>query len=624
MSTNKNGILASLSDQSLRGDQPLTDAQKEFVDSIYTLFELFKTLNYDYLTEIQLARSMRRLADPNLDSPKAKEKGPQLNTLNSTMDNMIADYVDNMPEVVLMPESSSTEEAARQMTDVVSWVFHHADLPEVWQESMEDVIVTGTGVFQHYFDPDMDIGGEKGNIGLVNWPPESWLPDPAYDNYQDGRAVIKVCNHPISWFVQHYPEQAPYIDPDGEEMLDYMQDGRKNIGYNHDDPLVCLLEVWYRRYDASKKRYSIHMAKVAGNCLLEDSREDHSDGVYTHGMYPFTVLRFRKRKGTAYGAGMCHEFADTQRMINRYIRYIDENIRASARFKIIVSEQAGVDMTALLDLNQEVVKTKNAIVKEGMDWFQPQPLNSLVPTMMGALQDTMKQDSGQNQWSRGEGGQGVTAASAINMLQNAGGKISRMHINDFLNQFKTTCEQIISLIGEFFEDGRIFSIYGEQGGKDVRSVKLDHKKMFGGTEAYRKPAFMVRIMPQRSSPDQIEAFNNKVLRVIELSQQAGLPIPAVVAIKMLQMTGKEQIVPLLEEVDTQQQLMQQMKQQLDTVMQQLDAVAGENEELKKNLQIVLQDAQQKQQAMSAIGQQMAAQPAQAAQTAPSMQEQPSA
>lgn len=597
---NGHGIIPGLLNEVQRGEQPLSEEKRAFVRSIYALLEQFKTLNLEYLNEIQLSRSMRKLADPYF--------GPndiQLNTLNSTMDNMVADYVDNMPEIVLMPETIGAEETARQMTDVLGWVMHHAHFSSVWKAAMEDAVVTGTGVIQGYYDDSLTVGGVEGNIGLLNWPPESWLPDPLYDNFQDGRAVFKVCNHPMSYFLQHYPDEAQYISPDGQSVLDYMIDGNKYNAQDYDDPLVCLLEVWYRRYDAEKKRYAIHMAKVAGNVLLEDSRDELPGGVYAHGRYPFVSLRFRKRKSTAYGSGMCHDYADTQRSINRSMKYIDENIRQSSRLKMLVSETAGIDMLALTDYNKEVVMAKNRITRgESYDWMQPNPLNSLAPNMMGILQDQMKQDSGQNQFTRGEGGLGVTAASAINLLQNAGGKISRLHINEFINDFRCMCEQIISLIGEFFKEKRIFTIYGEQGGMDMRQVEYDREAVFGGMDAYRNPAFMIRIMPQRTSPDQVEVLNQKILRMVELSGNAGSPIPPVAVAKMLQMTGKEQIIPILEETDAQQQLLVQLQQQLEMAAQQLQAASMENAQLQQGMEAALNEAQKQQQMMAAVGQQM--------------------
>ena len=608
----KNNILTLPGEQSGLDVQPISDAEQDFVDSIYNLFAQYKVLSIEYLDEIRLSRAIVRLKDELLDTTH-----PQLNTLNSTMDNIIADYIDNQPEVLMTPEVVDDDETARQMTDVVGWVLHHARFPVMWKEAVTDATHTGTGIIEAYYDDDLVIGGTQGNIDLLSWPPESWLPDPMYDDFQMGRAIFKVCNHPMSYFVQHYPDKVKYIQPDGESRIDYLQDGNIENGYNSDDPLVCLLEVWFRRYDAEEKRYKIHMAKVAGGVLLEDSRKERPDGVYGHGMYPFAVFRYRKRKGTAYGTGMCHEFADTQRMINRFMKYIDENIRLSSRFKMVVSKQAGVDLDALTDMNRPIVVTENRIGKEMMDWFQPNPLNSLTPTMMASLQDMMKQDSGQNQFSRGEGGLGVTAASAIGMLQSAGGKIARMHVQEFINDFGGMCDQIVSLIGEFFKEDRVIRIYGQNGVRDARTAEFSNEKMFKGIEPYKKPAYAVKIQPQRSSPDQVQNFNQWVGKVLELAQNAGNPIPPLVAFEMLQLPGKEQIIPILEKHDAQRQMLMQMQAQMQQMAEQMQQMAQQNQAQGEWIQ-------KQQQLMSAVGQQMKGKSAAPARSAPPSQEVPSA
>jgi hypothetical protein len=586
-----------------RGTKYLSEEDQEFVDSIYSLFGSFRDSNMDFLAEIREARQIRKLKDPEyVSGDPNKQTCPQLNTLNSTMDNMIADYVDNRPEVIVVPEAQEKELISRGMTDVMGCVLHHANMPEAWRQAVEDAVVVGTGVIQDFYDEDMSVGGVEGNIGMIYWPAESWLPDPLTCNYQDGRAVFKVCTQPLSWFYQHYPNLAEYIDPDGESRLDYERDEADQRAISTDDPLVCILEVWYRRYNAEKKRYEIHMAKVAGGVLLEDSRsnDETADGIYAHGMYPFTVLRFRERKDSAYGTGMVYDFKETQRMINRCIKYIDDNGRMASRFKLLVSKQAGVNKADLLDANKEIVEVDQRIDKTFIDWFQPQALNSLIPNAMGVLQDTMKQDSGQNQWARGEGGQGVTAASAIAQLATAGGKISRMHIESFLGQFRGTCERIVSMIGQFFKEKRIFTIYGDQGGTDIKQVTFDRSEVFGGLSVYKKPAFTVRIVPQKSSPDQMRVFNETVLKMVELSANSGSPIPAHFTAKALQMAGKEQIIPILEQADAQAQMLQQLQQQVQMLAEQ-------NQQLQEQFGAVQQDAENKRQMLMAVGQQMAGQ-----------------
>jgi hypothetical protein len=266
---------------------------------------------------------------------------------------------------------------------------------------------------------------------------------------------------------------------------------------------------------------------------------------------------------------------------------------------MVISEQAGVDLDALTDMSREIVPVKNRLGKEMMDWFQPNPLNSLTPTMMASLQDMMKQDSGQNQFSRGEGGLGVTAASAIGMLQSAGGKISRMHVQEFINDFGDMCDQIVSLIGEFFKEDRVIRIYGDNGVREARTAEFNNEKMFKGIEPYKKPAYTVRIQPQRSSPDQVQNFNQWVGKVLELAQNAGNPIPPLVAFEMLQLPGKENIIPVLEKYDAQKQMLIQMQQQMQQMAEQMQQMAQQNQALTETVG-------KQQQLMTAVGQQMKA------------------
>ena len=589
MAEQQNSIL-TLPGETQRGMDSMSSADQEFTRSIYELFAQFRDKSREPLDEIRLARLMRTLQDPNLDPIALPVPTPQLNTLNSTIDNMVADYMDNIPEAVMLPETPDNAPVASQMTDVLSWILYHAGFKKEWRKAVEDATTTGTGILQAFYDDEMDVAGKRGGVNVQSWSPESWLPDPYYENFQDGRAVFKVAVHPLSYFEQHYPEKAKYIAPDAETTLDYLQLGDLSSQHMHDDQLVCLLECWYRRYDAKKKRYAVHMAKVAGQVLLYDSRNDSPDGVFEHGMYPFVALRFRERKGTAYGTGMCYEFADTQRIINRYMRYIDENARASSKPKLLVTK-GSVNVSDVADYEKQIIEVEGRVDKEGLNWFQASMMNSLIPTTMDRLQDMMKQDSGQNQFSRGEGGLGVTAASAIAQLQEAGGKLTRMHTSAYMDSFRDLCEQIVSLVGEFFTEPMLLMIHAPEGGNQPKQVQFDPAQVFQSKEPYTKPAMYVRVEVQKSNPNQIQAKNNLLMQIAQIAQ-ATSPIPPVALVRAMSISGKEDIVKLLEETDRNAQIMQQL--------------AIENEQLKAALQQTTQDALAKTQLIAAIGGQMRA------------------
>ncbi|MEG2860318.1 MAG: hypothetical protein RSA12_10530, partial [Clostridia bacterium] len=490
--------------------------------------------------------------------------------LNSTVDNMVADYMDNLPEAVMQPETPEMGEVADDLTDVVGWALHHAGFKPEWRRAVEDATVTGTGIMHVFWDDEATFGSAQGGIGLTAWRPDYWMPDPLYSNFQDGRAVFKVCMHPLSYFMQHFPETADYIDPDAHRMLP-SEELQKRDDQRYDDPLVALLEVWFRRYDAQTGKYAVNMAQVAGGALLYDSREENPGGVYAHGKYPFVTLRFREREDSAYGTGMVYEFADTQRIINRCARYMDENGRASSKMRLIVNRNAGLDMAAATDMNRDVIEADRAD-DSVFSWSQARPLNSQVMNMTQWLQDTQKQDSGQNQFSRGEGGLGVTAASAISMLQEAGGKITRMHTSAYMDAFREAVEQIVALTAEFLSDERTLMITGREDGSPMREISMSGARIRGSGAS--RPSITVRVNVQRTNPQQVTAYNQLVMQMAEISAQANSPIPAGMLMRALRVSGKDEVVKLLDAADAQHK-------QLAQLMQAVETLQAENEQLKE-------------------------------------------
>ena len=184
--------------------QPLSEKGQELVRRAYELFEFFREKLEPEHTEMQEAREMRQLRQ----SSRSYTAPPSM-TLNSCVDNVIADQIDNMPEAVLVPEREETEDSANEMSDVVGFVLYQAGWPGKYQKIMEDAVVTGTGVAQAFWDEDMMDG--EGMVNVIAWHPEDFYPDPLYENIQDGRGVFKTTNTTVAWVEEHYPDARGYV-----------------------------------------------------------------------------------------------------------------------------------------------------------------------------------------------------------------------------------------------------------------------------------------------------------------------------------------------------------------------------------------------------------------------------
>ena len=570
---NKNptpGDVRVLADEVYVRDQPLNEREQELVRRAYELFDFFRNKLRESHDEMYRAREMRQLKQSN----KSKTSPPSM-TLNSCIDNVIADQMDNMPEAVLVPEREETEKSAEEMTDVIGFVLYQAGWPGKYQKLMEDAVVTGTGVAQAFWNEDMMDG--EGMVDIIAWHPEDFYPDPMYENIQDGRGVFKTTNTTVAWVEEHYPEAKGYVRADSirpEDEASMLRDAPKG------DEKVTLLEFWYKRYDAEKNKSRVHMAQFAGRALLYStelgfgcSESEYKEGVYAHGQYPFHMFKYRDVFRQPFGTGLIHDYGDTQTTIDRYQKYIDDNARESSIQRHFVRRGSGVSAEDIADYGKQIIEWDGANIRETIQTIQGAPLNGQVYQMMNFLVDAMKQDSGQNQFNRGEGGGGITAASAISQLVAQGGKITRWHVEQFKDAFRDMVEQVLWVLSEYVTADRVIKIVGgwDSGmGMQHRLITLNAPPKEG--DRLMKPAYSVRVQVQKHNPVWSERFNELLMRAAEVSAQSGKPIPADILIGALQgFPDKGRIVRMLQETGTLYDQLAQMEQQLAQMQQQLEA-----------------------------------------------------
>lgn len=551
--------------------QPLPEGGAELVRRMYQLFEFFRQKLSDEHYEMSRARAMRQLKQD-----EKSQTAPASNTLNSCIDNVIADQIDNMPEAKMVPERPDAMDSAEEMSDIVAYVLYHAEWPDVYQQLMEDAIVTGTGVAQVFWDDDLEDG--QGMVNVVSWHPEDFYPDPMYENLQDGRACFKVTRTSVAWVSEHYPHAAAYVRADDstrpEDSADTLFETPEG-----DEP-VLLIECWYKRYDAEARKYRVHMAQMAGKALLYStelafggpSKGEYDEGVFAHGLYPFTLFRYRKVFRRAFGTGLVYDYRETQNAIDRYAKYIDDNARESSIQRFFIRRGSGVNPDEVADLSNTVIEWDGPDIRSVLQSVQTEPLNSQVYQIMNYHVDSMKQDCGQNQFTRGEGGLGVTAATAIQALQEAGGKITRWHTESFKSSFREVVTQIMWVMSEYLDKDRQLMIVGgwdSTGNMEHRMVAIAASKNEG--DAMARPAYSVRVQVQRNNPLQIQADNEYLQSVAQVCAQSGNPLPPEAIIRLMEgYRTKSSVLKMVEENSQTKAYIAQLEQQLQTAQAQLE------------------------------------------------------
>ena len=541
-----------------------------FIDEVYSRLVVWRDGCADTHRKAREARQIVLLNDPKQDPPNTQpgEKVLQLQTLKSTYNNCVADQMDNILEAKMLPEIPEVQQLTDDINDIVGYIFELNDYRRLHRWRVQDFLATGTAITQIMWDKEMSHG--KGDVALIRVPIEQFLYDPAVDTIQGARALFKVSWHPMTWYKSHYPDKYMLIQPD-EHSAYAVGEQDPQLDITGDEEKAMLIEYWWREYNNETRKYTINVAYLAGRTLLEKYED-----VYAHGMYPFVVDVYTEIEGTPIGDGLITELAPMQRCINRYYHYIDANIRASAKMRLLVNKGANIDIDQISDWNKDVV-TGDSIREDAVRFMTSPPFTSLPFNIILQMQSDMKMDSGQNQFTRGEGGNSITAASAITALQEAGGKMARMRTETLKAGFKLIAEQVLWLISEFYEKGRRVLITGRETDIIVNPRDIDasgERLMLKGRDL-PAPPYLVRVQVQRRSPNAIADQNQVILEAYKMSAEAQQNFPLYTLFEMLNLDGKDKILPAIKEAETTTAIMQQLAQQNQMLMEQVQQQAAD-------------------------------------------------
>jgi len=162
--------------------------------------------------------------------------------------------------------------------------------------------------------------------------------------------------------------------------------------------------------------------------------------------------------------------------------------------------------------------------KEFADWSNPivhytgsgNPNDSMTPIRVSDISplyvsfidnkiNELKETTGNSDFTRGNTASGVTAASAIAALQEAGSKLSRDMIKGSYRIFVRLNNLIIELIRQFYDLPRCFRITGENGEYDFVTYNNENLlprsmgSSFGFDLGLRLPIFDIKVKAQKQS-----------------------------------------------------------------------------------------------------------------------------
>ena len=491
--------------------------------------------------------------------------------------NKHADAMDNYPSPNILPREEGDKGEAQMLTSIVPVILEQNDFEEVYSEVSNYKIKSGTGVYGIFWDSSKlnglgDISIKK--IDLINLFWESGISD-----IQKSKNLFHVELADNDALISQYPQLQGKLGTASLDVTKYVYDDAV------DTTNKSVVVDWYYRKN-QEGRTVLHYCKYVNDEVLfatENDEQYYHEGWYKHGNYPFVFDTLYSIEGTPTGFGYIDIGKDAQMYIDRGNQAIMKNMLVNAKPRYFIKNDGSVNEEEYADMDRDFVHVDGNLGQDSVLAVSGTGLGGIYVEVINNKIEELKETTGNRDVSTGGAG-GVTAASAIAAMQEAGSKLSRDNNKSAYRAFRKIVVMVIELIRQFYNMERCFRIVGENGAEQfVRYSNAGiQPQEQGGIEmgidmGYRLPLFDVEITAQKQSPYSKMSQNELALQFYN----AGLFNPqmadqALACLDMMDFDRKQFIMQRIAQNGGMFQQMLMMQQQMLGMAQHLDALQGSN------------------------------------------------
>ena len=491
--------------------------------------------------------------------------------LFNCISNKHADAMDNFPSPNILPREEGDRAEAEKLSSIIPVILDQGDFEQVYSDVMHYKLKTGTGVYGVFWDNSKLNGLGDISIRQVDILNLFW--EPGIKDIQSSRNLfhVELCDNDV--LIGSYPQLARKLGGSNMDIAKYVYDDAV------DTTDKSVVVDWYYKKTVRGKTL-LHYVKYVNDEVLFATENDPNfseRGWYDHGMYPFVFDVLFPTAGTPTGFGYIDIGKEPQAYIDRGNQAIMENMRVNAKPRFFINADGGVNEEEFTDLSKSLIHVDGNLGKDSIIPATGTGLSSIYVQVLNNKIDELKETTGNRDVSNGGTSGGVTAASAIAAMQEAGGKLSRDHNKASYRAFRKLCVMIIELIRQFYDTTRCFRIMGENGA--ARYVQYNNSAIqpqsqgydFGNDMGFRLPQFDIEVTAQKQSPYSKMAQNELALQFY----QAGFFNPqmadqALMCLDMMDFDRKQFIIQKIAQQGTLHQKLIQYMQMALSMAQQFD------------------------------------------------------
>lgn len=513
--------------------------------------------------------------------------------LFNSLANKHADLVENFPEINVLPREKSDEAAAETLGQILPVIFERCNFEETYSRVAWEIIKNGTGIYGVFWDSSLngigDIAIREIDILSLFW-------EPGIKNIQESQNVfyVKLENNDV--LESMYPEKLKgKLGTNGLQKSQYVSDDTID---NSDKSTV--VDWYYKRH--TENGDVLHYCKFCnGVCLYasENDPEYAERGFYDHGKYPFVFDVCFPIKDSPCGFGYVDIMCDTQDNIDGLTNAVCKIAGMGTNPRYFINSGGAVNEEEFADWSNSFVHVSGSnLGDDSIREIKAPAIDANILTVLEMQQNELKEVSGNRDFSQGSTVSGVTAASAIAALQEAGGKLTRDMVKGGYNAFREVNELAVELIRQFYESERTFRIVGPNEESQFvtfnnKNVKVQQAKMLGNQGvSSRLPVFDIKVVPSKNSAYSRLSQNELALQLYN----AGMFNPenadrATATVTMMNFTGKQKVLETIKKNGSMYEAIQALAPLALKYAQLVDIKENNGGQMTQKIAMVLQNLQ---------------------------------
>ena len=503
---------------------------------------------------------------------KSQQVQPTSAWLFNSIANKHADAMDNFPCPNILPREQSDTGEAEMLSSIIPVILDQNEFEETYDNVQDYKLKNGTGVYGVFWDNSKlnglgDIAIHKTDLINLFW-------EPGITDIQKSRHLFHVELMDNDILEQQYPQLQGRLGSSTIDLSKYVYDDTVDTSQKS-----AVVDWYYKKQQNGKT--VLHYCKYVNVVVLfatENELQPVMDelgmmvrpamadaGWYDHGMYPFVFDPLFSTEGTPCGIGYVDIGKSPQEFIDRGNQAIMQNMLANARPRYFIRNDGSVNEAEYADTTSEFIHVDGNLGQDSIMPVQPHALGEVYIKIIQDKIDELKETTGNRDISTGGTTSGVTAASAIAAMQEAGSKLSRDSNKASYRAFRKVVLMVIELIRQFYDMPRCFRIIGDGGAaKFVEYSNMGIQPQSQGVEngvdmGYRLPLFDVEVTAQKQSPYSKMSQNELALQFYG----AGFFNPqlydqALACLEMMDFDRKDAVMQRIAENGMKFQMMMQM------------------------------------------------------------------